>query len=416
VNTLGVMSDPLYLAITVGALVLHEARLSGQDSRDADWLLFGFLAALACLTRLVGASLLLALVASEAVSALRRGARPRVRQLAIALWPAALLVGAWTLLRPTQGLDQYHDILRSSWQAWLERPGIVAPVAFGSVRDAWIASFTVDSAVSLPMRLVFTALGAFAVAGAVIGAMRGRLHGWYALTFTAILVAWVFGEETTRRLIYPIVPVALVQAALALRELLKRSRLAPRPSRYVAWALVALAVLLGLPAMVLVQQKSMDRQPVLAGFDYSYSDFRDYYESHGPDARARAAGNLASLAGLRALRSATPPDARVLWIRPEYVAVLADREGVPWYYSWDARELARRILASRVDYVAFTRYVKADLVPEEGDPNPLLPSIRSYSALRMAIPDPDDGNNGFLLFQVDRPSLERYVAKSRNVP
>jgi hypothetical protein len=249
------------------------------------------------------------------------------------------------------------------------------------------------------------------MAGAVMSAWRGKLHGWYALGFTAILVVWVFGEETTRRLIYPIVPVALIRRpsrfggveAIAAR---------PRALRYAAPALATVTFLLALPAMVLVQRRSLDRDPVLDGFAYSYSDFRDYYESHGPDARARAAGNLASLAGLRALQSVTPRDAKILCVRPEYIAYLANRECVPWYYSWDARELARQIRSANVDYVAFPRYVKSDLTTRVADPTPLVPSIREYSDLVMAIPDPgdDDGNNGFMLFKIDRKALENYLA------
>jgi hypothetical protein len=231
------------------------------------------------------------------------------------------------------------------------------------------------------MRIVFAGVGAIAVAGAVMSAWRGKIHGWYTLGYTAILVGWVFGEETTRRLIYPIVPVALIQAALALREALKRLPPGHRAWRYAAPALVTLAILLALPGMVLVQRRSLDRDPVLDGFAYSYADFQDYYESHGPDARARAAGNLASLAGLRALPSITPRDAKILW-------------------------------SANVDYVAFPRYVKSDFTMRLADPTPLVPSIREYSDLVMAIPDPgdDDGTNGFMLFKINRKALENYLA------
>ena len=412
VNTLGVMSDPLYLAITVGALAVYESRLASPGSRDADWLLFGFLAALACLTRLVGVALVGALVANELAAALRRRERLRVRQLAIALWPTAVLVGGWMWLRPTAGFDQYHGIVQSGLHGWIHRFGEMTPFAFGAVRDAWIASFTIDSSVSPAMRIVFAGVGAVAVAGAVMSAWCGKIHGWYALGFTAILVVWVFGEETTRRLIYPIVPVALIQAAFALREVQKRLPPGPRALRYAAPALVTVTFLLALPAMVLVQRRSLDRDPVLDGFAYSFADFRDYYESHGPDARARAAGNLASLAGLRALQSVTPRDAKILCVRPEYIAFLANRECVPWYYSWDARELARQIRSASVDYVAFPRYVKSDLTSRVADPTPLVPSIREYSDLVMAIPDPGDneGNNGFMLFKINRKALENYLA------
>jgi len=58
--------------------------------------------------------------------------------------------------------------------------------------------------------------------------------------------------------------------------------------------------------------------------------------------------------------------------------------------------------------------VKSDLTTRVADPTPLVPSIREYSDLVMAIPDPgdDDGNNGFMLFKINRKALEGYLAKS----
>src|SRR5205085_2216671 len=49
--------------------------------------------------------------------------------------------------------------------------------------------------------------------GAVRAALRNRIDGWYVL-FTALLVlVWPFAAENMRRLLYPVVPLALLHVA-----------------------------------------------------------------------------------------------------------------------------------------------------------------------------------------------------------
>ena len=85
--------------------------------------------------------------------------------------------------------------------------------------------------------------------------------------------------------------------------------------------------------------------------------------------------------GLEALADATPLDAKVLWMRPEYVALLGQREGVPWYFRWDARELARQVQATGTTHLVLSRYVKTDLTPRAGDPSPFRPEIQRFAPL-----------------------------------
>ncbi|HEX4330833.1 MAG TPA: hypothetical protein VH040_01735 [Usitatibacter sp.] len=412
VHTLGILSEPLFLVLSLAALLWHQTRLAGRKATDPEWLLFGVLVALTCLTRLVGVALIAALVAQALCGRLARRKGPGLRELALAVAPTILLLGAWVWLRPMEGGDKYQGIVASSLSNWIDHPGTMLGIAVRSVDDAWISAFTVDPEVPLGMRIVFIGTGLAAVCGAVLAALANRLDGWYALAFAAILLGWVFGEEVTRRLFYPLVPLALLHAALALRTVLSRSTLRARGQAFALATAAALQALLCLPAMVQVQEKSFDRAPVLAGFPYSYADITDYYTSHGGEARKHAAGELATLAGLTALASATPPDARVMWMRPEYVALLGHREGVPWYFRWDAKELARQVRATGTTHLVLSRYVKTDLTPTPGDPTPLLGSILEYSRFAMKLPDATDGSDAFLLLEVEPRRLDEYLRVS----
>jgi len=410
VHILGILSEPLFLALSLGALLWHEARLARGKGRDADWLAFGLLVALACLTRLVGLALVAALIAQAVFARLARREGPGWRAIVLAVLPTALLMGAWLALRPIQGGDKYEGIVASSLHNWITAPGAMLPVAAQSITDAWIAAFAVDPGAPLVMRGAFIVAGLLALAGAARAARSNRLDGWYALAFAAVLFGWVFGEGVTRRLLYPLVPLALLHAALALRAMLPPFALGARGEAFALGTVAAFQALLCLPALAQLQEKSFDRAPVLEGFAYSYADVTDYYTSHGGEARKHAAGMVATIAGLEALAKATPPSARVMWMRPEYVALLGHRDGVPWYFRWDASELARQVRATGTTHLVLSRYVKTDLTPTPGDPSPLLASILEYSRVVMKLPDATDGSDAFLLLEVEPGRLDALLA------
>jgi hypothetical protein len=50
-----------------------------------------------------------------------------------------------------------------------------------------------------------------------------------------------------------------------------------------------------------------------------------------------------------------------MWMRPDYIAILGNRQGVPWYYRWSHPEFLREIQRSKVDYIIATSLLKADM-------------------------------------------------------
>ncbi|HEX4780616.1 MAG TPA: hypothetical protein VH301_07675 [Usitatibacter sp.] len=405
----GILSESLFLLLTMAALRFHERRLRTETARDGEWLALGLIVALACATRLVGIAMLLALAMQALLRACGAREGPRIRQLVIAFIPTVVVLGAWMALRPMEGADKYQGIVESSLSNWIHNPLTILPVASTSVLDAWIANFAVDPNAPVAMRIVFIVLGAMALAGAALAALRNRLDGWYFLVYMAVIFGWVFGTEVTRRLLYPVIPLALILAAVALREAGRKLRVPARASLFAGGAIAAIPAVLCVPGLLQVQQKSFDTAQVLPNSAYANADITDYYTTRGPEARAIAAGQIATLAGLQALDRATPPGARVMWMRPEYIAFLGHREGVPWYFDWDARRLASEVRATGTTHLVLSRYVKTDLTPRPGDPAPLLPSILEYSRIVLKLPDATDGSDAFLLLEVEPRRLDAYL-------
>jgi hypothetical protein len=401
----GILSETLYLALTMAALWAHRRWLEGGEGGARAYLAFGLLLGLAHATRAAGIALVAAFVVQEAV---RAASARRVRAIAgLALLPVAAFALAWALARP--GGHVYGNTIRSVAQVWLEHPLRSAKVTSEMLSGGWLATFVAEGAVSMPVQVALFAVGAVALAGAVRAALRNRLDGWYVLATALMLFLWVFGVENMRRLLYPVVPLALLHAAEMVAATVRRLGVA-KP-RLAAAAICAIPFALCIPATALVAEKARDRAPLVPGTAYSAASITDYYRLiNRPEAQALAAKHAATLAGLEALRTVTPPGARVMWMRPEYVALLGGREGVPNYYEWDARTLATKVRDQGVDFIVIAGISKTDLAIRTGEAVTTLRDARPYTRVAYGLANPFNGEDEFILLAVDRAALDAFLA------
>jgi hypothetical protein len=410
VSMKGILSEPMFLFVSVATLAWYARRLEGRPGSTADWLAFGVLLACAYLTRAAAVALLLGYIAHAAF----RGRSERSRtawRLVLPLLPVAVLVGLWLAWRPVAGEDAYRATTQQMIAAWIAEPLPTLRIAAQRFLDGWIASFLAQSGAGAVARALFAALGAFALAGTLRAVRANRLDGWYVLASVAITFGWVFSEDNTRRLFYPIVPLLMIHAgelALALA-----ARLTARLRRLSLAALAALPALLCLPAAVVLAQKALDRQPMAPGARHALADCVDLYTTIGLQAaRVDAAYTLAAIEGLESIAEATPEGARVMWMRPEYVALLGHREGVPYLYSWDERRFARELLDQRVDYLVVSAVYKTDDANRYGEPGRVHPHVGEYARPVLRIRNVVNGAEAFRLMQVDRGAVERFLGSA----
>jgi 4-amino-4-deoxy-L-arabinose transferase-like glycosyltransferase len=411
INAHGILSEPLYLALTLAALLYHARRVE-PVAGTASLLAFGALLGAIYLTRVAGVALIVAYAIHVAVRAAARRKFPERSALAPLLIPV-VLAAVWLALRPEPNVDNYRLTLRLVLDRWMTDPAILR-ASWDALAGGWVASFTGDSQVGPVAQALFGALGVLGMAGALLGASRNRLDAWYVLASLAMIFLWVFPEAITRRLLYPLLPLLLIHAAQALAgacALLKGARYAGR-ALAAAWALLALLIL---PASILVAQKAIARAPLFADSGYSYAGITDYYTTVNlPRARAIAGEHAAVLAGLESIARTTPPDARVMWMRPEYVAVLGKRAAVPWYLTWDRVTLAREIQRTGAGYLVAARLYKNDLAGHGGEAfTPIVEAPPAYLRATLTIANPADGTLEFVLLEVDRAALDRYLAAAR---
>ena len=408
VSLKGILSEPMFLLVSLATLGWYAVRLEARAGSVLEWLVFGVLLACAYLTRAAGVALLLGYAAHAVLRAAGERGRGAWR-FALPAAPVAVLVGLWLAWRPSAGEDLYHFIAAQIASAWIDEPLRTGRLAVERLLGGWIASFLAQSAVGLAPRVVFAALGILGVAGSVRAARRNRLDGWYVLASLAITFGWVFNEDNTRRLLYPVLPILMIHAAELVRDLAARTR----TPRLRAWALGAVALLpasLCLPAAVVLAEKRLDRQPFAPGAHLAYADCLDFYTTIDTGtARVIAADVLGMLEGFDAIAKATPEGARVMWMRPEYVAVLGRREAVPYFFSWDERRLARELLDKRVDYLVVAALYKTDNANRVRDPYQLHAHVTEYASPVVMIRNAVTGAPAFVLARVDPAAVERFL-------
>jgi 4-amino-4-deoxy-L-arabinose transferase-like glycosyltransferase len=365
----GILSESMFLFFTLWALYYHETRLESANGRPHQWLLFGVLLGAAFLLRTAAVTLVVAYGVHVAVAVVAKKQPPPLTKRLLPLVPVALMVALWMLWQPKAAVEyHYQDVISTIARNLAKDPPGSLSTCAEYMFGGWVRSFSADSSVHGLAKAVFGIVGLLAVAGAVLRARNNRLDGWYVLATLPVVFLWLYPEDNTRRLLYPLMPLLIIHAAVFVAFLM-RTIPSRRRRRLVAAMAVALPTLLVLPAWLLVQSKSMDRGLIDRDFRYRYSDMTDYYTTIGVDrSRALAAQQAAVLSGLEALNVVTPPGARVMWVRPDYIVTLGHRQGVPWYYRWSREELVRQIRRSKVDYLVISTLLKSDMDGAPADP------------------------------------------------
>jgi len=407
VSELGLLSEPLYLLLSFAALAWHARRAAGAGTGTASRIVLGALLAAALLARSAAAALVGAYAVWAFVRAWKREERPG--PLALPLVPAALAMAAWLTLRPPLQGENYAQVLRNAWGLLAAAPAFFGAKSAEYLGNAWIGSFTAESHVYGVTRALLLAAALLALAGAVRAAALNRLDGWYALAYAAMLAFWLFPEETTRRLLYPLVPLALLHAGEAVHAVARR--LLPARASAVVGVGGAVLAALSLPAMALVASKAADRAPVMKISPLAYSGITEYYTVIPvKPAREIAGRQLAVLAGLAEIERFTPPGARVLWMRPDYIAVLAHRTGVASYYREGMEGVVRTLLDTGARYVVVSSLYKADIRGDALDPIVTPASVAPFAHALFIVRNPVADIDEFALLEVDRAALERYAA------
>jgi 4-amino-4-deoxy-L-arabinose transferase-like glycosyltransferase len=371
-NAKGILSEFPYMALVFATLAYHARLGQLAPTRRQTLGLAGLLAAL-LLTRAIGILLVIALVGAELLRAFRLRDAQRLKSLALAPAIALLAISAWYLLRPSAGQHTYVGDVGIMLQAATEDAVLwVMGSLFANATAlvaAWLNALLIFWGDPLkPGYLLAVATGIFGLGATLIRAARGYADGLYCVLVMLLLLFWPYPGQVYR-LAFPIVPLVLVNAFWAVRELLALRFDAARSERGASYvAVLPLAACVPAVLFYIVERARMP-DPHAARLGMSQSDMVEFYRiPSGPSAQAYAHREIEVLRDLRRITETTPPGARVMWYTPNYVALLARRDGVPLTRPGNPQELAAQLRATQADYLYLANIHPRDNLYRQGDP------------------------------------------------
>jgi 4-amino-4-deoxy-L-arabinose transferase-like glycosyltransferase len=408
-NAKGILSEFLYMALVFATLVYYD-RMRAQAIAGRAAVALGALLAAVLLTRTIGAALVLAVAAAEALRYWRTRDAARARAFVLSFALAAAAPAAWYLLRPVGGHDEYltsSALMLSGAQehgwvwalAWIEHNA-------AALTDAWFNALLIFWGEPWkPGYLLAAALGILGLAGTVLRVQRGEPDALYCVLFLAILIFWPYPGQMYR-LAFPVVPLLVLHAFWLVHQALAHVTDARRAGRGAAYAAV-LPLALCVPPLLfyIVERARMPDAPADSG--YRKTDIAEFYRvPSGPAAERNARTQIAVLGDMERVRRSTPEGARVMWYTPNYIALLARRHGVPLERPMNAAGLAAQLRAARADYLYLSEVHPRDSLMRQGDPRYPVLLARGFTEPVWQRTN-DTGQLQAVLLKVDKDKIEK---------
>jgi hypothetical protein len=98
-----------------------------------------------------------------------------------------------------------------------------------------------------------------------------------------------------------------------------------------------------------------------------------------------------------------------MWVRPDYVAALSGRRGVPWYYADGIEGAVRELRRTGTRYIVASTLYKADMRGDSLDPVVTAQAIVPFAHLTFLRRNALSSEDEFALFEVDPAALEAYA-------
>ena len=391
IHVKGILSEPLFCLLLLAIFCALEAR------PRRPFLLAALMAGLVS-TRSVG----LIVLGAYALHALtRRGSRWDERMQRT--WPAlggVAAYAAWLLLRPAGTSDDYMRIVIERGHAMLAAPDSMSALAASLTRqanalgEAWVGALMLFWVSGRHLPVVLASLvGILSLAGLIVRVVRGKADAWMMSAYLGTFLVWPFYDQMTRFL-FPVLPVLLLYAFWSLTAVMAASGRRPR----LAHALLVLALVsLSAPALAFIRQRALT--------DGELSRITDWYRTPDLDrARSRAQVHLDLLADMESIKTLTEPRARIMWVVPSYIALLADRRGVP---APDARlspeQYREAVQRATPDYIFLSAYHPRDTLRESAWKTGVA-AMAGHGEAVHARRRPD-GTLGSILLKLNAPQL-----------
>ncbi|MCP4702541.1 MAG: hypothetical protein GY862_37635 [Gammaproteobacteria bacterium] len=353
---LGILSENLYLFLSLAALYVDDRYCHKENQRAGAWILLAVLLSALLLTRSVGISMVLGYGITRLLSLKKTGVHLWRQWLPFVL--PLILVLLWGWGRETAGEKLYAPYIQGVFNEILaaENPllqlWLMLKPQFLHFYDAWRGAFIIywtDDYAVRPLLLSF--IGILALTGLGLRLRANKTDSWYVLIYVAIIILWPYAENTTRFL-YPLLPFMILYAVYALRTAAEKMPKA-RYSRHLSVFGLALLYALTVPSLAFIYQRS--QHPSRGNtLDYTHT-VALYRLPNLARAEERAAWNVILFEDMNKIRRLTRPQEKIMWFTPRFINLFADRQGMPLLSADNAQEFCHKLKHSGAAYLFISR-------------------------------------------------------------
>ncbi|MFC1664817.1 hypothetical protein ACFL17_04215 [Pseudomonadota bacterium] len=314
-NAMGILSENLYLFLTLCALFLANCDISNKSSR----VLLGILLALIILTRSIGFTLLIAYMLQQFFC--KKGRENWRHNLLIPVASCITLLGVAQLLLPAAAPTQYLQIIDRFWEKELAIFDYLinqGEAFFTAWQTAILRYWTDDQ--PLPFAIA-TLTFALAVIGVVVGLREKAIHAWYVLLYCLIIVVWPYPGQMYRFL-FPIIPLLLFHAlvtCLGICRLFRQHRLSQLLP--VVWAIILIVIVFPSTFFTLGRYQLGLQEGLSGYFDYyHYADIKR--------ARIRSIEQKKIIGEISLLKDSISNNALIWYFVPEIVSYFGNLQSI----------------------------------------------------------------------------------------
>ena len=357
----GILSESFYLLLTLAFMLYYKP---AEKITARHIVLTGILLAAVLLTRTIGISLCLAVLAQAFFSSIsqKKMVYKPIVIVTIALLAYFLLMTVWGPVKESHYIDMLaryltgqdlYEIGTGTEQYFSATSQLTSLV--NSWTTFWIIYWRAD--VFASSYYVMMTLLLFSMSGLVVRLFKNKYDAWYVLFYLIILLVWPHPGQMVR-LLFPIMPLLLIYAGYAITKLVSLTRYTGRKtmvsSLFYLFVLVAV-----LPSHAFIHSRSnlaSERQLIPV-----YEIFR------------KASFNTANkdlvlqnqvLKDFSNIKESVPEDAKVLYFLPSYLAILSDRKGVPAPSPVDGRTYRQIAKNNGASYIFLTRFHPRNTRPD----------------------------------------------------
>jgi hypothetical protein len=369
-NVKGILSELPYMALVFATLVAYD-RLRVSAATAGSGALLGALLAAVLLTRTIGVALVAAVAIAETLQIVAHRDRHRLKASAWMIGIPVAAAALWYGLRPSGGEDTYVSN-SVSMATGVARYGVAwfftwVHANASALGDAWFNTLLIywDEPWK-PGFLIACFLGVTGLLATLWRAGRGEVDGLYCVIFILILLSWPFPGQMYR-LAFPVVPLVMVNAFWAAQRALSHYRDPKATQRWAAWGAVLPLTLCIPPVLFFIVERARAPEGLADGF--RQTDIAEFYRI--PDrANAERSAFLQNgvFGDMVRLRDSTPSGARIMSYMPNYVALLAQRPGVPLERPANGGEMVAQVRKLEPDYIYLANVHPRDSATRLGNP------------------------------------------------